>query len=83
MATYVTSKAVEDVIIECLIIPVIGLFIPLLAVIVRRLHDTGRSGMNIFWFLVPLFGPVALFIFFVQGSKTSNQDGENHLSKIS
>lgn len=47
--------------------------IPSLSSLVRRLHDTGRSG---WWFwinLIPLFGPVSLLIFMVEDS----QPGEN------
>jgi uncharacterized membrane protein YhaH (DUF805 family) len=51
----------------------LGMFIPSLAVSVRRLHDTDRSG---WWFLiglVPLIGSIVLLVFFVQDS----QPGEN------
>jgi len=43
-------------------------FIPSVAVGVRRLHDTGRSG---WWWLIgfiPLIGTIVLIIFFVQDS---------------
>lgn len=44
------------------------ILLPSIAVTVRRLHDTGRSG---WWFwiqLVPLAGPVVLFVFTVLDS---------------
>jgi uncharacterized membrane protein YhaH (DUF805 family) len=44
------------------------ILLPSIAVTVRRLHDTGRSG---WWFwiqLVPLVGPVVLFVFTVLDS---------------
>lgn len=47
--------------------------IPCMAVSVRRLHDTGRSG---WWFLiglVPIVGALALLVFLLQDSKP----GEN------
>lgn len=47
--------------------------IPSLSSLIRRLHDTGRSG---WWFwinLIPLFGPISMFIFTVEDS----QAGEN------
>ncbi|MDP9436969.1 MAG: DUF805 domain-containing protein [Actinomycetota bacterium] len=57
-------------------IAVLALFIPTLAVSVRRLHDTGRSG---WWFLiglVPLVGGIVLLVFFVQdGTPGANQYG--------
>ena len=42
--------------------------IPALAVTIRRLHDTGRSGWWILISLVPLIGPIVLLIFFLQSS---------------
>lgn len=48
---------------------VLAMFIPGLAVTVRRLHDTGRSG---WWFLVafiPFVGGIILLIFMVEDSK--------------
>ena len=50
--------------------------IPGLAVGVRRLHDTGRSGWNLLWVLLPLIGSIILLIFFVTGSQDDNQYGE-------
>lgn len=47
--------------------------IPSLAVFVRRLHDTGHSGWWIFLSLVPLLGPVILFLWQVRDS----EPGEN------
>ncbi len=50
--------------------------IPILAVIVRRLHDTDRSG---WWFsiqLVPILGAIVLLAFFVtDGTKGDNRFG--------
>ena len=48
-------------------------FIPYLAVGVRRLHDTGRSGWWMLIYIVPLIGAIVLLVFFVQDS----QDGHN------
>ena len=51
----------------------LAIIIPVLAVSIRRLHDTGRSG---WWYLigcVPLIGGIVLLIFFVEDS----QRGEN------
>jgi len=46
----------------------LGVFIPTLAVSVRRLHDTGRSGLWLLIGLVPLIGFIVLLVFFVQDS---------------
>jgi uncharacterized membrane protein YhaH (DUF805 family) len=52
---------------------VFAVLIPSLAVLVRRLHDTERSGWWVFIGLIPLVGPIILLIFTVQDS----QPGEN------
>ena len=51
----------------------LAVLIPSLAVGVRRLHDTGRSGWWMFISLVPIVGAIVLLVFFVQDS----QDGDN------
>lgn len=43
--------------------------IPGLAVTVRRLHDTGRSGWWWWICLIPFFGPICLFVFMVLDSQ--------------
>ena len=50
-----------------------GTFIPLVAVSVRRLHDTNRTG---WWFLVYLIPLVNLILFFVFMTEDS-QPGDN------
>ncbi|MGJ8684436.1 MAG: DUF805 domain-containing protein [Nonlabens sp.] len=53
-------------------------FIPTLAVSVRRLHDTGRSGWNYLFGMIPFVGVVILIIFYVEDSKHgANQWGAN------
>ena len=44
-------------------------FIPGLAVIVRRLHDTGRSGLYYFVGLIPFIGEIILIIFLLEDSQ--------------
>lgn len=46
----------------------VALFIPSLAVTVRRLHDTNRSGWNILWPLLPIIGSIVLLVFFLLSS---------------
>ena len=43
--------------------------IPGIAVTVRRLHDTGRSGWNYLWVLLPLVGWIIVLIFVLQDSQ--------------
>jgi uncharacterized membrane protein YhaH (DUF805 family) len=52
---------------------VLGTFIPTLAVTVRRLHDTGKSGAMILVTLIPFIGGIWLFILMV----TEGEYGEN------
>ena len=52
--------------------------VPSIAVGVRRLHDTGRSGWWLLIGLIPLLGWIALIIFFVEDGKPgANQWGPN------
>lgn len=52
------------------------LLLPGLAVFVRRLHDTGRSGWWWLVVLVPIVGVIILIVFLVQeGAAGSNQYG--------
>ena len=51
-----------------LIIWSLGILVPNLAVAVRRLHDTNRSGAWYFIAFVPLVGVIALIVFWVQDS---------------
>src|SRR3546814_7133710 len=46
---------------------VLAIIIPYLAVAVRRLHDTDRSGWWMLLSLIPLTGSLILLIFFVMG----------------
>ena len=51
----------------------LGVLIPSLAVGVRRLHDTDRSGWWLLIGLIPLIGLIVLIVFFVMDS----QPGQN------
>lgn len=52
--------------------------IPSIAVSVRRLHDTDRSGWWLLIALIPLIGAIVLLVFMVQDSKPGeNQYGPN------
>ncbi len=56
----------------------LAVFIPSLAVSVRRLHDTGRSGWWLLIGFVPVIGVITLIVFYVQDSQPgANQYGEN------
>lgn len=54
---------------------ILGLLLPSIAVGVRRLHDTDRSGWFYLLSLIPLVGAIILLVFFVGDSKPANQYG--------
>ncbi len=54
----------------------VATLLPSLAVSMRRLHDTGRSGWWMLLFLVPLIGALVLIVWWVgQGSAGDNKYG--------
>jgi uncharacterized membrane protein YhaH (DUF805 family) len=56
----------------------LAVLIPGIAVSVRRLHDTERSGWWFLIVLVPIIGAIVLLVFMVQDSKPGqNQYGAN------
>ena len=56
----------------------LAVFLPGLALAVRRLHDTGRTGWWMLIGLIPVIGWIVLLVFFVQDSQPgSNQYGPN------
>ena len=60
------------------VIYLLALLVPGIAVAIRRLHDTGRSGWWILIGLVPFVGGIILIVFLVQDSTPGdNQFGRN------
>ena len=56
----------------------LAVFLPGLALAIRRLHDTGRSGWWMLLGFIPLLGWIVLLIFFVTDSQPgSNRYGPN------
>tara|TARA_B100001778_G_C18269241_1_gene485820 strand:+ start:194 stop:568 length:375 start_codon:yes stop_codon:yes gene_type:complete len=61
-----------------LVIFIFAHFIPSLAVTIRRLHDTGKSGWYLLLQLIPYIGALIIFIFTViEGDKNENKWGPN------
>ena len=57
---------------------IIGTLIPGIAVTIRRLHDTDRSGWWIFIGIIPIIGAILLIIWFcMDGTIGSNSYGPN------
>ena len=56
----------------------LAVLIPGIAVAIRRLHDTNRSGWWLLISLVPVIGTIVLIVFMVQDSQPdTNQYGPN------
>lgn len=55
----------------------LAVLLPGLAVSVRRLHDTGRSGWWLLIAFVPIIGFFVLLYFMVQDSQEANEYGPN------
>ena len=54
----------------------LGLLVPSLAVSVRRLHDSDRSGWWLLLGLVPIFGEIIVLVFMVlRGTRGANRFG--------
>lgn len=60
------------------LVVVLANFLPSLAVMVRRLHDTNRSGWWFLIVLVPLLGAILLIVWFcTKGTEGDNRFGPN------
>jgi uncharacterized membrane protein YhaH (DUF805 family) len=58
------------------IIYTLAMFVPVLAVTVRRLHDINRSGLYILFALIPIAGSIILIIWLAkEGDAGDNQYG--------
>ena len=61
-----------------LILFLLGSIVPGVAVTVRRLHDTNRSGWMLLIGIIPLIGPIMLLIFlFSEGTRGPNDYGND------
>lgn len=56
----------------------LAVLVPSIAVSVRRLHDTGRTGWWVLIGLIPVLGTIVLIIFMLlEGDAESNEHGPN------
>ena len=56
----------------------LAVLIPGIAVTIRRLHDTGKSGWYYFLILIPIIGPIWLLVLFLkEGDIGDNKYGPN------
>lgn len=59
----------------------LALFLPNLAMAVRRLHDGNRSGWFILLGLIPIVGPIILLVWYLQrGTEGDNRFGPDPLA---
>lgn len=86
LAIFLYSTISTDSLVTVVLKPVLVLaglfalvcFIPGIALTVRRLHDTGRSGWSLSWGLVPFLGGFILLYFCVSdGDQGPNRFGED------
>ena len=54
----------------------LAIFLPSLAVFVRRMHDIGRSGWNYLWNLLPIIGWIIVLVYLCKPSAPANEYGE-------
>ncbi len=74
---YIDSKA-NDVFSVLLGVYLLIVFIPFFGVIVRRLHDSGKSGWYLFIYLVPIVGPITTIVLLCFDSEYGpNKYGDN------
>ena len=58
------------------LIVALGTLIPSIALAIRRLHDTGKSGWFLLISLIPLVGPIVLLVFmFTDSHQSANEYG--------
>lgn len=56
----------------------LAVLLPSIAVTVRRLHDTGKSGWHYLWNLLPIVGQIILLVFLIKDSDPDeNQWGKS------
>ena len=72
---YVISTQISFVLIPIFIIISLIFLFPTFTIMIRRLHDTGRSGWFLLLLLIPIIGWIILTIWFCQDSDYKNEYG--------
>lgn len=55
----------------------LAILVPSIAVEVRRFHDTGKSGANYWWRLLPIIGSIIIFVYVLQYSEEFDNEYGN------
>ncbi len=66
------SETLYNIVSIVYLLYIVAMILPSISVVVRRLHDTGRSGWWYFIQLVPFVGSIVMFVFLVLGSTPGN-----------
>lgn len=74
---FIITALVKPIGILLLVVLVLGAIVPAIAVSIRRLHDTGKSGWFVLISLVPFVGGIILLVFQLSDSGPDNQYGPN------
>jgi uncharacterized membrane protein YhaH (DUF805 family) len=65
------------------IIAVIALILPTIAVLIRRLHDTDRSGWWFWIMILPIIGSIVILVFtLIAGDEGDNKYGPNPYGSV-
>jgi uncharacterized membrane protein YhaH (DUF805 family) len=56
----------------------VATIIPNIAIMIRRLHDIGRSGWWLFIYFIPLVGPIIIIVWMATRSAPDNQWGPSN-----
>ncbi len=83
LLTLIVSLVLSPVSTTLSVLASLALFVPSLAVAVRRMHDTGRSGWYLLIGLVPLVGFIILIVWLAtEGEPGTNLYGESPKAAI-
>jgi uncharacterized membrane protein YhaH (DUF805 family) len=63
------NKSLAGAILLLLAVVILGIIIPFLAVSVRRMHDTGRSGWMMLLFFIPCIGIILMLVWFLDAGQ--------------
>lgn len=79
VVAYIVASIIDSIIGTSILVILLALalIVPSIAVGIRRLHDTDKSGWFILIGLIPIIGAIVLIVFFVADSGPDNQYGPN------